>query len=1823
MSSIDNRVVEMEFDNKQFESGVSTTIKSLDNLKKGLKNLNGSSKALDEVGASAKDIKLDELASNVQTISSRFSTLGVIATTTLANIATSAVNAGARLLKSFSLDPITQGFSEYELQLNSIQTILANTRSKGTNLDQVNAALNELNTYADKTIYNFAQMTENIGRFTAAGVDLDKSVSSIKGISNLAALSGSTPAQAASAMYQLSQAIAAGKIQLMDWNSVVNAGMGGEQFQEALKRTARNFGINVDGMIEKYGSFRESLTNGEWLTADVLTETLKQISGAYSESDLIAQGYTEDQAKAIVELAQSAEESATKIRTFTQLVDTAMESLGSGWAQTWQILFGDFEESTELWSTIGDAVTGAIGKMSDARNNLLQGWKDLGGRTDILDGLRAGFEALGSILTTVGDAFRRVFPPTTAEQLKSLSQGFKDFMTNLKPSEETLNRVGRAAEGFFSILDLGKQALGAILTPIGKLIGSDGFKGLIDILLEAAASVGDFFTNIDKAAKEGDVFGGISKSLSGVADTISKTLTKITSSFDGFGGIFGTISEKVISAAQFIYDKLKTVFTWIKDNVTLDDVFKGINVATLITIAKSLTGAFDKIKSAIDGILGGGEGNEGGGTLKQLADTFSDTMESVHDTLTEFQMGIKVTSLVGIAAAIAVLAGALDKISKIKATSLAKGLTGIAVMFKELTVAFSDVVKTVAKYDTDGVVKAAASMVIMAEAMNLLADAVGKFGSLSLEQLANGLVGVGVGLAALVKAVKSITKVDISLKTSAAILALAKACDMLADSVKKFSKLDWDELARGLAGIGGALWELTIPLSVLSSVGGGGALLGGGAFFVTIQALDEISENLKKISELSWDDIDRGFNAMGGAFTTLTAALAVLSNVGGFGALLGGGAILTASQSLDEISKMLKSVSQLDWDEIGKGLATMGGALGELSIATGALGGLTGIFGLYGASTIFVAVQSLGQIADALRELSVMTWDEIQRGLNAMAGALAELGIVSGLLGKLAGASGLLGAGTIVVAVQSLQQIAQALHYLALLSWDEINRGLFAMGGALTELGAVSGIVGGLTGVFGLFGASTIFVAVQSLQQIASALQNLSTLSWEEIQRGLVAMGGALTELGVVSGALGGLTGLAGLVGAGTITLASQGLTQLADAFKKFASMDWEAVKSGLVAMGAAMGETALGGLLNTLSGFGAGAIATIAKPLGDLATSVKKWEGVSVPDNLSEELGSLSGGIQSFMFAGMSGDAIATVAGPLGRMATSVKKWEDVKVPRSLKTNLIGLAEGVNAFTLSGFAGGSISAVVEPLKNLGESVNTWNNVTVPANIKENLTNLSQGINSFTFSGFASGDIAAAVEPLRNLAGAIMAWNGVVVPAGIKESLTNISDGIRAFTDMGDTPVTLQAVGKSLGEIGSAASTMMGVDFASISTSLQNFAQSIVDLPASITSSIEGIKSAFTQLGIAITVSVSTIPAMIQQASDGISQALGSIAASITASSLMINAALQNLMQGGIASVNQQAVALASAGTNATVLFSQSFQIGMTSATIVSKTAIMTLFKGVQQTAQSYADQTKTTFRNFGTEIGNQLAAGIRNSRQTVQDAASSLANSAANGARTGYNGFVNAGEYIASGLAKGISSNRSAAITAASNLAKSALKAANDALGIQSPSKEFAKTGMYSVLGMAKGFDEYGGLVEKSAVKVADKSLSAMNLAMKDAGDPLGSSVTAPHITPVIDYSKSDFDRMDTNRTLSLKSNLNLGSFTTETTSLMQTMMQEQQATRESNQRVIDEISGLREDLSRFMDSDQSEIGLYVDGRKLASSIAGPMNRSLNILSKRGGLGR
>lgn len=392
---IDERVVEMRFENGQFESNVKQSMSTIERLKSALK-FNDQSKGLENVAAATKKVDMNQLAGSVDKVKVSFSALQVVAATALSRITNSALTAGKNIVSALTLDPVISGFQEYETKMNAVQTIMANVSSKGKTIADVNAVLDELNHYADKTIYNFTEMTRNIGTFTAAGVDLNTAATAIQGISNLAATAGSNSTQASTAMYQLSQALAAGTVKLQDWNSVVNAGMGGEIFQEGLKQTAREMGIQVDAMIKKSGSFRESLKEG-WISADVLNTTLKKftVEGAeqYCKQMEASGKYTKEMSAKVIEQARTMEDAATKIKTFTQLWDTLKESAQSGWTESWEIIIGDFEQAKESLSTLGEMLTGFVQKAADRRNAILR---------DAMGGGEDAWKQIGSIVEDAG-----------------------------------------------------------------------------------------------------------------------------------------------------------------------------------------------------------------------------------------------------------------------------------------------------------------------------------------------------------------------------------------------------------------------------------------------------------------------------------------------------------------------------------------------------------------------------------------------------------------------------------------------------------------------------------------------------------------------------------------------------------------------------------------------------------------------------------------------------------------------------------------------------------------------------------------------------------------------------------------------------------------------------------------------------------------------------------------------------------------------------------------------------------------------------------------------------------------------------------------------------------------------------------------------------------------------------------------------------------------------------------------------------------------------------------------------------------------------------
>ena len=1191
-TTVDERVVEMRFDNKQFEQNIQTSLSSLDKLKKSL-NLEGAAKGLETVNDAANKCSgnMSPLSNAVETVRVRFSALEVMAITALQNITNSALAAGKNLVSAFTIDPIKTGFEEYETQINAVQTILANTSSKGTTLDQVNNALDELNHYADMTIYNFTEMTRNIGTFTAAGVDLDTSVAAIKGIANLAAVSGSNSQQASTAMYQLSQALAAGTVKLQDWNSVVNAGMGGQVFQDALKETAKVHGIAIDEMIKDEGSFRETLSKG-WLTSDILTETLAKFTGDLNEDQLRTMGYTDDQIKSIMEMGKTANDAATKVKTFTQLFDTLKEAAQSGWTQSWEIIVGDFEEAKELLTEVSDTFSAVINASADARNKMLQDWKDLGGRTMMIEAVKNVFEGLVSVAKPVREAFNEIFPPMTGKQLAEITERIRDLTAKFKMGEESSKNLKNTFKGVFAVLDIVGQAFKAVAGGVGELIGL--FLPAGNGVLSLTGSFGEYLVKLDETVKKTDIFG---KAVSTVVDIVKTVITFVKTAgekvkefgkaagekfdFPGFelfhsflervhdrmaqiGDGAGKMKSGVIVAFEMMGEALeKCKFLKVMEALwtAVKVIAGGIAdaVGTMMgTLAEKLGNAdFSGVLDILNSIAVGGIALSVSKFLKSVTEPLeglngvlegvTGILDGVRGCFEAYQTNLKAGTLLKIGAAIALLAGSIVAISMIDSDKLSASLGAITVLFANLLGAMAIFNKI--SSDTGKVSKACTAMIAMSVAVSILAGALKKVSDLDWGELARGLVGIA-GLTTIVvassKAMASSQKQV--MKGATSLIIFGAAIKILASACEDLSKLQWDELGRGLTGVGVLFAEIAVFLRVAKF---NGKMISTATGIVILSAaMKVLASACKDFGQMEWSEIGKGLAGIGG----LLAELAVFTNLAGNAkhVMSTGVALIAIGAAMKIFASAVKDFGQLQWDEIGRGLTAMGGALAEVAIAVNLMPK-----NMIGMGTGLVIVGgALEIIANCMSKFGGMQWEEIGRGLTVMGGALAELAIsLNFMKGTLGGSAALL------VASGALAVLAPVLSILGALSWEAIAKGLISIAGAFTIIGVAGAVLTplvptilALSGAFALIGVGVLTIGAGLL----AAGTGLSALA---IGFTALATAGAAGATAIVAALTVIVTGIAGLIPA-VLTKVGEGIIAICKVIAAGAPAIGEAVKA-------------------------------------------------------------------------------------------------------------------------------------------------------------------------------------------------------------------------------------------------------------------------------------------------------------------------------------------------------------------------------------------------------------------------------------------------------------------------------------------------------------------------------------------------------------------------------------------------------------------------------------------------------------------------------------
>lgn len=1098
-SSTESRIISMKFVSDQFTKGVTAAISHMDKLKAaldvgkmvaglplvqraftkfGIKNpFATAQKGVTDLQASANQFNTNQMTGSVNGVSKSFIAMATIAITALSNIVNKAVDAGLAFAKSFTVGPILDGLREYETNLKSIQTVQANTDRP---LPEIERALEQLNKYSDQTIYNFSEMAKNVGTFTAAGVDLETSVSSIKGIANLAALSGSSSQQAATAMYQLSQAISSGRVGLQDWNSVVNAGMGGKKLQNALAQTAIAMGdidsaaVKMVGPMQKLtingGSFRESIMAkpGEtsWLTSDILVNTLATMDGRFSNAALKAEKtaeglqkydkatreamisqarlsleqkngvkYTDEQFKALQKMSTMAFKSATEVKTLGQVFDIAKETIASGWSASFKNIFGSLNEAKKLFTDMSRGLNDIINDNALARNIVLNAWKEGGGRDTLITGLTSAWEAFASVIGTVQGAFRDVFPAKTGEDLIAMSERFAEFTASLVPGKDTLEDLGRTFRGVFSIFSIAGQVLGAIAAQVGRLFsaitaGSGSF-------LNFTGGIGDYLVALDQMLKKSNIITSFFEMLGNIIAIPLTLLAKlggvIANLFDGFdpsaaGALsdgFGKATDR-LSPLAAAGERLRSVFAGLGDffsNVgqRIGEAFSGVGdaIAGAIT-ADSFGKALDVINTALLGgivlmlknfMSGGVSVDVGGGLFSSI----KDTLDSVTGALTNMQTSIKSDILMKIAAALAILTASIVVLSLIDPKKLASALTGMAIGFAGLQIALVSLSSAVNLIGVVKLVPLTSAILTLAAAMLLLSLSVKIMASMDFGDMLRGLVGIGVLLFMLSKAVVPLSKNSAGMaQVGVAFVLIGLGLNIMAAAVRKFSEFSWGEMAKGLVGIASSLAILAGAMRIMPR----GMLAQAAALVVLGVALRVIATAVQSFANLGWDAMVKGFVGMAGALLLIAGAMHLMPK----GLLVQAAALLVLSGALKVIGSVITTFGGMSIEAIAKGLGTLAGGLAILVIALKLMSGT-----LAAAVTMVIVAGALSVLAAVLVTLGAMSWDAIIRGLSALAGIFLVIGAAGILLGPLipvllglGAALVVLGAGLLLVGAAAL-----------------------------------------------------------------------------------------------------------------------------------------------------------------------------------------------------------------------------------------------------------------------------------------------------------------------------------------------------------------------------------------------------------------------------------------------------------------------------------------------------------------------------------------------------------------------------------------------------------------------------------------------------------------------------------------------------------------------------------------------------------------------------------------------------------------------------------
>lgn len=1094
---VDSRVVEMRFDNENFEKNTKKTISSIDRLMEKLQ-FKGAEKGFEKLDAAAEDMDFATMQRSLDTLENKFSSLNIVATTALVNITNKFVDAGEKLVKSLSIDQVASGWDKYTEKTSNVQTIMNAT---GKSIDQVNGYLNKLMWYSDETSYSFSEMTSALSQMTAAGGNIDKMIPMIMGIANATADAGKTGFAFQSTIRNLTQSYSAGHLQLQDWKSLNLMGTATKALKQELIDTAVELGTLKKGEVT-IASFESSLQK-KWANTEVMEKTFAKYASMMEAAYELTQknpGMTSSEALEKLsgqygELAERAALAAQQATSFGQAIDSTKDAVSSSWMKVFETFFGNKEEATDTWTELANRLYDIFVPPIEALNERLKGGLDSGWNQLLENELGDQADAYAYAMQQValasgaitekqiedagsfGEAIKQ--GGISAELLKKglgEAQSSAEKMLTLSDAElekrgtnrEEVEKNAQAFEELNKKVQNGTLDLEAYSKQIRELSGREHLMQSLWNLMDAATAIAkpirEAFQEIfpSKTGEEIKSFAqwldSITKKLIISDDTAKKIKTTAEGVFSALR-VGKDILEGIISGMVRVLNLTKPLADILLDAASAAGEFSSEITKGLHPLETIGTWVTDFVNAAAPVLYSFGSAADK--IFTQFAEGAKDAFNEFDpEKLNQFILG-------GMGASMLVsIKGFLESIKSIG--SSAKGIVGeIKESIESLGEAI-DAWKSAKKADT---------LMTIAKAVALMAGSLAVLSMVKADRLgaAIGVLTVTFGeLLGVMAVMAHLTKNVQSLKLSVlagGMVAVSAAVLVLSGALKVISSIDSDKLLGSVVALGGVMAELALVAVILSR--DGGRFTKGAAGMIAFAAgIRILASSVKALSGLNSSALTRGLVGVGALCTGLVVAAKTMNGVK-FGIGKGTGFVLMAA-SMEILQDAVAKFGEMDNEAVVRGLTSIGGALVIFVAAMNLLKG-----GIGSAISLTMMAAAVNLLVPAFQGLGNLSWEAIGKGLLTIVGAFVVLG----------GAAVILSPVTPVIVALSLSLSALALSLGALLALSSAANFVQNLASSLSLLNGLNFQVF-LNGIKALAWTLVEFIAgvFQGLAEVASSL---------------------------------------------------------------------------------------------------------------------------------------------------------------------------------------------------------------------------------------------------------------------------------------------------------------------------------------------------------------------------------------------------------------------------------------------------------------------------------------------------------------------------------------------------------------------------------------------------------------------------------------------------------------------------------------------------------------------------------------------------------------